>query len=62
MKSWIGHLVFSPLLCVGSTKPPDSKLPPWRGDLKSGGLRLGSTPKIQPSKHLKLEKMEGESK
>ena len=27
-------------------------LPPCRGDLKSGGLRLGSIPKVQPSSEL----------
>ena len=52
MKSWIGRFVFFQLLC--RVDLVSDHVAPWRGDLKSGGLRLGSTPKLQPSKHLKL--------
>ena len=60
MKSWVGPFVFSNFFVQGrpSLEPPDSKLLLWTGDSKSLSLRLGSTPKVKPSKHLKLKPVE----
>ena len=49
--------IFSTILCrVEQVSNLQTLLRPLRGgDLKSGGSRLGSTPKVQLSKHLKLK-------
>ena len=53
MKSWVGQFcIFPTILC--RFEPPDSCY--LRGDdLKCGGSRLGSTPNVEPSKHLKMK-------